>query len=197
MPDRFDISEKLIHFTNGGSQSDAFARLAAIIRERRLMGGTRMIKGSYRCVCFTEAPPAAFASEFVNQFPFARYSQFGLMFDKAWIYERGGRPVIYQSDGEFDVLPEELRWRHVRFEPVGDQIVDFTWEREWRVRCDALKFTPGAAIIVVPNGQWADALRRDHDVDQDTVVEMYAAAMGGDEAEMWREPFRWRIATLG
>jgi hypothetical protein len=195
MANRFDISQRLIHFTNGGSESDAFARLRAIIRERRLMGGSRMIKGSYRCVCFTEAPPAAF--ELVSQFPFVRYSQFGLMFDEAWIYERGGRPVIYQSDAEFAVLPEDLRWRHVRFEPIGDQIVDFTWEREWRVPCDALDFTPEAAVVVVPNGQWADALLRDHDVGQDMVVELYSTAVSRHEAELWREQFRWRVETLG
>jgi len=130
MAGRFDISEKLIHFTGGESPDDAFARLRAIIRDGRLVAGNRMIRGGYRCVCFTEAPLAAFAPAFVRLFPFTRYSQFGLMFEKKWIYECGGRPVIYQPDSDFHLLPEQLRWRHVRFEPIGEQVVDFTWERE-------------------------------------------------------------------
>ena|SRR5436305_5885744 len=134
MARRFDISDKLIHFTGAGEcVDDAFARWSAILRNGKLLASGRMIRGSYRCVCFTEAPLAAFTPAFVAQFPFARYSQFGLMFEKNWIFERGGRPVIYQPDSDFDLLPEDLRWRHVRFEPTGERIIDWTWEREWRV----------------------------------------------------------------
>jgi hypothetical protein len=56
---------------------DAFAKLKKIIREGRLIAGNGMIRGGYRCVSFTEAPIAAFAPAFVNQFPFIRYSPFG------------------------------------------------------------------------------------------------------------------------
>jgi hypothetical protein len=52
--------------------------------------------------------------------------QFGLMFEKNWIFDRGGRPVIYQPESELDLLPENLRWRDVRFEPTGDKVIDFT-----------------------------------------------------------------------
>ena len=133
---RFDISDCLIHFTKGESQEDAFARLRAIIDERRLIAGNYMVRGGYRCVSFTEAPIEAFVDPFVRRFPFTRYSQFGLMFHKPWVYDRGGRPVIYQPESDFDVLPEEFRWRHVRYEPTAEQIIDFTWEREWRIPCD-------------------------------------------------------------
>jgi len=155
-----------------------------------------MIRGSYRCICFTEAPLAAFSSGFVAQFPFTRYSQFGLMFEKKWIFERGGRPVIYQPDSDFDLLPEDLRWRHVRFEPTGDTIIDWTWEREWRVCCNELVFTPAEAIIVVPNEQWASELRRIHNIDQDLTVELYAQAIDRAIAENWREQFPWRVVLL-
>lgn len=199
MARRFDISDKLIHFTGGGGEcmDDAFARLRAIIREGRLIAGNRMIRGGYRCVSFTEAPIAAFAPAFVSQFPFTRYSQFGLMFEKNWIYERGGRPVIYQPDSDFHLLPEDLRWRHVRFEPIGEQVVDWTWEREWRILCDELAFAPAEAAIVVPNEQWANELRRVHDDDQDMIVELYAQAIDQEIAEMWREKFPWRVVPLG
>lgn len=198
MARRFDISDKLIHFTGAGqSPSEAFARLRAIIRDRKLVPSGRMIRGSYHCVCLTEAPLAAFVSAFVSQFPFARYSQFGLMFEKNWIFERGGRPVIYQPDSDFDLLPEDLRWRHVRFEPTGEKVIDWTWEREWRVCCDELTFTAADAAIVVPDRQWANELRRIHDADQDLVVELYSQAIDQDLAELWREQFPWRVVPLG
>ena len=75
MAARFDLSEKLIHFTRGESPDDAFTRLRTIIRECRLLGGNRWIRGGYPCVCFTEAPPEAFADIFVIRFSFTRYSR--------------------------------------------------------------------------------------------------------------------------
>jgi hypothetical protein len=119
------------------------------------------------------------------------------MFEKNWIFERGGRPVIYQPDSDFDLLPEDLRWRHVRFEPTGEKVIDWTWEREWRVRCDELAFTPAYAVIVVPNDQWANKLRRLHDAYQDMIVELYAEAIDQDIAGIWRGHFPWRVVPLG
>jgi len=52
------------------------------------------------------------------------------------------------------------------------------------------------AAIIVPNEEWASALRRTHDAQQDMVVELYAAAIERQIAELWREPFRWHIAPL-
>lgn len=196
MARRFDISDKLIHFTGGECVDDAFTRLRAIIREGRLIGSSRMIRGGYRCVSFTEAPFPAFAPGFIREFPFTRYSQFGLMFEKNWIFERGGRPVIYQPDSDFGLLPEDLRWRHVRFEPTGDKVIDFTWEGEWRLCCDELVFTPADAVIVVPNKQRANDLRRIHDAHQDMIVELYAEAIDQEIAEVWREDFPWRVVPL-
>lgn len=76
MAERFDISDKLIHFTRGNSNEHAFSVL-----QRRLIAGNGMIRGGYKCVCFTEAPLRAFTEAFVNRVPFTRYSQFGLLFD--------------------------------------------------------------------------------------------------------------------
>jgi hypothetical protein len=198
MAQRFDISDKLIHFTGSGEDlNGAFLRLRAILRDRKLTGGGGMIRGGYSCVCFTEAPLAAFAADFVARFPFSRYSQFGLMFEKNWIFERGGRPVIYQPSDDFDLLPEELRWRHVRYEPIGDKVIDWTWEREWRVCCSELAFTPADAVIVVPNEHWAIELRRSHDFDEDIDVELYAQVIDRHIAEIWRTAFPWRVVTLG
>jgi hypothetical protein len=196
MASRFDLSEKLIHFTSGDSYEDAFERLRAIIRDGRLIASHRMIRGGYRCVSFTEAPPHAFTRPLTRYFPFNRYSPFGLMFDKTSIFERGGRHVIYQTDAEFHLLLDEQRWRHVRYEPRRDPAIDFTWEREWRISCDELPFTPEEAVIVVPDQQWADALLRKHEHDQNRMIDLYATCMDLEIAEMYRRPFHWQVESL-
>jgi hypothetical protein len=61
--------------------------------------------------------------------------------------------VIYQPDSDFALLPEQLGWRHVRFDLTSEPVVDFTWEREWRIPCDQLPFSEAEAVIVVPNDQ--------------------------------------------
>lgn len=197
MAERFDISDKSIHFTGGRECSDdTYARSRAILRDGRLIAGNGMIRGDYRCVRFTEAALAAFASAFVSRFPFTRYSRFGSMFDKSWIFARGGRPVIYQPESDFDLPPEAFRRRHVRFEPIGKQIVDFTWEREWRIPRDQLTFGPAEAVIIVPSDKWVDALEREHAAGQNTGIERYAQMIEREIAEMWRGAFPWRVMTL-
>ncbi|MBZ5724801.1 MAG: hypothetical protein LAP87_07370 [Acidobacteriia bacterium] len=138
----------------------------------------------------------AFVDAFVRHFPFKRYSQFGLMFNKPWVFDHGGRPVIYQPNSDFGLLPEELRWRHVTYELTGTPVIDWTWEREWRMRCDELPFSPADVSIIVPNKEWASTLRRSHDAEQDMVVELYATASEREIAELRREPFRWHMAPL-
>ncbi len=199
MPQRADISDYLIHFTKGNSGTDPFGTLRKIMSERRLMAGNYMVRGGYHCVCFTEAPLAALADGFFSGVPSSRYAPFGLMFTKAFVFAAGGRPVIYQPDTEFMALPEHIRWRHVRYEPADENLVDFTWEREWRIRCEEFLFNPTDAVVVLPNGQWADYLLDIHRYEQDMIVQAYSTVFDEDEmyiAEQLREKFTWRIRTL-
>lgn len=101
--------------------------------------------------------------------------------------------MIYQPDVEFDLLPESIRWRHVRYEP---DTIDFTWEREWRIKCDYLDFTPEVACIVVPSKEWADWLVAEHDAEQDFLVLQYSQVLDEQLAEQYREEFGWRISVL-
>ena len=105
--------------------------------------------------------------------------------------------MIYQPDNEFEMLPEELRWRHVRFELTGGQLVDFTWEREWCTRCAELRFSERDAVIIVPNAEWARALVRAHGEEQDIDIQQYSLVMDPEIADWWlREEFRWRVVPL-
>ncbi len=193
---RPDISDKLVHFTGGNNHEEAFGRLCAIIGEEQLRGSGEKIKGEYRCVCFTEAPLRSLRDGLVNPNAYSRYQPFGIIYDKAHVFDQGGRPVIYQPDSEFSILPEELRWRHMRYEPTSTTPVDFTWEREWRVRSDAFPVAPYLAGIVVPSNEWAHRLREIFNERQDFQVFQYANIMDGLLAEQYRERFPWRIYEL-
>lgn len=196
MPARSDISDKVIHFTRGATYEDALECLLTIVGGGRLIGGNGMIRGGYRCVCFTEAPLPALADGFVNPASFTRYSPFGLMFDKAWVYMQGGRPVIYQADGEFNLLPKDMRWRHVHYDPVGAPPIDFTWEREWRIQTDNLVISPTDAALVVPDENWESSVRGIWDSQQDLQSESYSTLFEQTIVEQLRDPFPWRIVRL-
>jgi hypothetical protein len=88
-----------------------------------------------------------------------RYSPFGVMIDKAWLFEQGGRPVIYQPDAEYELLHESQQFRHVRYEPVD---VDFTWEREWRIKLDELPIDPAHSTLIVPNREWEEWAHKEY-----------------------------------
>lgn len=139
---RPDMSDHLVHFMSGPTWGAAFDTLCLIIDERRLVGSGRINRGGYRCVCFSEAPLPIVPGGLVNSDAYSRYTPFGILIDKRFLFARGGRPVIYQSEREYDQLPEALRWRHMRYEPDGEPRVDFTWEREWRLHADELRLEP-------------------------------------------------------
>lgn len=127
--------------------------LKKIASEGRLLGGDGFIKGGYRCVCFTEAPIAEIpavvrlARQAADVGLRPRYEPYGVAVPKDWLFARGGRPVIYQAEEEYHLLPEEMKYRHVRYEPEN---VDFTWEREWRIKTDQLVLDSQAALFILP-----------------------------------------------
>jgi hypothetical protein len=177
---RNDICNYLIHFTKNdpSSGNPAFEVLQTIISSGFLLGSNNLIRGSYKCICFSEVPLEQMPSGLVNPDYYSRYSPFGIMVSKKWLYDQGGRPVIYEHDSEFELLPETHRWRHVRYEPG---VVDFTWEREWRVRTERL----------------AHSLYELHDemVRQD--IADYSTVFDEEEARMmFDRSFEWQILTL-
>src|SRR5690606_27816837 len=115
----------------------------------------------------------------------------------AWLFAGGGRPVIYQSDEEYEALPESLRWRHVRYEPHADPPIDFSWEREWRIRVESLEIHPAISGVVLPGCEWAYRLISEHDEKQNWLVQEYSLIFSRSIAEQYRDEFPWRIFALG
>jgi hypothetical protein len=79
---------------------------------------------------------------------------------KVWLFNQGGRPVIYQANDEYDQLPDSLKYRHVRYEPHRG--IDHTWEREWRIQTDRLPLCPDETTFVVPTRRWESEFQQRH-----------------------------------
>jgi hypothetical protein len=158
---RDDLSDRLVHLTKGETEQHAAARFLSIVRDKALLGGTGLIRGSYRCVCFSEAPisklGAILAQPSIHGMP---YAPLGVMFTKTSLFLAGGRPVIYQPEPEFQMLPDSHRYRHKDYAP-GEQ-PDFSWEREWRILTDRLPLDPAAVTLIVPNRSWSDYFFEQH-----------------------------------
>ena len=153
---RDDLSQKLIHLTRGDSpdpakaKGEAVDRFEAIVNQRRILGGSGCIKGRFSCICFSEAPISKLsyilAAPSIHRI---RYAPYGVMVEKKWLYQRGGRPVIYGPDADFEKLPLEMRYRHVQFDLTRAYPIDFTWEREWRLHAAELILDPSQVTLVV------------------------------------------------
>lgn len=193
---RKDLSDSLIHFTKDEDYELAFKRLQKIIEERCLLGTNTFIRGGYNCVCFSEAPLECLKTGLVNPVYYSNYSPFGIMLAKKYLFEKGGRQVIYQSENEFNQLSENLRWRHVRYEPLNDPPIDFTWEREWRILCSGIEFNESIASIIVLDQSWAERLIDEHEEDQEYRIRQYSLILDEDLVQLYYEPFMWNIITL-
>lgn len=159
---RSDITGQVTHLTKGTEDEHAIEVLIKILRARVLTGSTTasgFIVGNTPAVCFQEAPlysicqnyqyEAKDAEEYKRA---ARYTAYGLMFQKDYIYNKGGRPVLYE-DTELakTILPEDQWWRIVRLDLSNpESIIDWTHEREWRIP-NNFEFDISKATIIVPN----------------------------------------------
>lgn len=120
------------------------------------------------------------------------------MVSKRWLFTQGGRPVIYQTNVEYDQLPESHRWRHMLYDiREGFSYSDFSWEREWRIRVDELAFDHTVAKIIIPNEEWSRRLIADHDSQEDYFTRQYSVVLGEILADMYRRPFGWEVLALG
>lgn len=146
---RADFSQGLVHLTKERGSTGAFDVLKQILSSGELKGSghSGYVKGQQKAVCLSEIPLSSvhhFAGKPGQQD--ARYRFYGIALSKEAVFKAGGRPVIYLPDKEADWIPEEQKWRHVRFEHPN---VDWTHEREWRVLGDLdLGQFPGIYVLV-------------------------------------------------
>jgi hypothetical protein len=104
---------------------------------------------------------------------------------------------MYQPEADFRKLPEEMRWRHMRYELRENyEFTDFSWEREWRIHTTELSFDESTAQIIVPNRAWADRLWKEHDDSETYKVWGYSTFLDDTIAAMYYEYFRWSVFVL-
>ncbi|MHB8524144.1 MAG: hypothetical protein ACYDH9_25770 [Limisphaerales bacterium] len=191
---RHDISPLLVHFRRASEAGPPYDVLRRILSEKRLLAINRFVRWRSRCVCFSEAPLGALEHGLINSTGFTRYSPFGLQFSKEWIFSLGGHPVIYEPDHDFAQLPEILQWRHVRLE-LGASTVDFTWEREWRLPCEELRFSEQDVTVVLSDDEARDKFV--HDIEHDAFCDAWAyTVLLGDLAWAYDRGNPWRTVTL-
>lgn len=155
---RTDITSKLTHLTKGSGELDCIDILIKILKEKKLKGSTTksgFIVGDRNAVCFQEVPLYSIAEnlhyESNNRNEKVRYNAAGLIFKKQFIYNLGGRPVIYDKTSEAKgYLPEDQWWKIVNLDLSNcNKLIDWTHEREWRVPGD-VEFELKDVIIIVP-----------------------------------------------
>jgi hypothetical protein len=195
---RDDVSCKLVHLVrdpqNGCEFTTAEDAFMNILNTKTLWGGTGNIKGKFKCVCFSEAPISKIGQ--VLALPGIhgmRYKPFGIMVSKEWLYDKGGRPVIYQADSEYDLLHDDLKYRHVKYEPP---IVDFSWEREWRIRTDELQLDPANVTIIVPNRNFVEKIKQKDSDKKAKDVQRTGVMTGGKFAHIHVKPLEWHFIAL-
>ncbi|MEQ9866074.1 hypothetical protein [Pectobacterium aroidearum] len=126
---------------------DAFQTLIKILTSGELKSGQSLnITYGHPCICFTETP-----INFIHT-DRSKYQPFGLEFYKNDIYTLGGKQIINCTQEESHSLPDNLKWRYARHEPLlrdndHPHGIDFTWEREIRVNSSVIDFYGESSII--------------------------------------------------
>ncbi|MCC2929094.1 DUF2971 domain-containing protein [Bacillus sp. LBG-1-113] len=165
---RADITGHLTHLTkpvydeNGELIKKSISVLKKIIEEKTILGSSTesgFIVGDRRAACFQDMPAYGISQNILHEQNNKdelgnklRYQGYGLAFTKPYVFERGGRPVIYEkTETAKRFLPRNEYWRIVNYDLDNEEhIIDWTHEREWRVP-DQFKFELDEAYILVPN----------------------------------------------
>lgn len=155
---RTDFSCDLTHLTKSNGNNNSLDVLIKILKDKKLVGGSGYVCGDIPVVCFQDIPLNSLSENILyeqilrkkNPEQPHRYDAFGLRFSKTFIYRQGGRPVIYE-DTEIakKFLPKEEYWRIVKLDLSNDDnVIDWTHEREWRVK-ECLEFDWSDVEIVL------------------------------------------------
>jgi hypothetical protein len=166
---RTDFSAGIVHLTKGNDTLSAFRVLMKILTEETIIAsGNKTVNGKQRgficgnspVVCFQDVPLYSLSENILYEQKIKketddsviRYTPWGLRFSKNYIYQQGGRPVLYEnSDVAKLFLPKSEYWRIVKFDLNNDKnIVDWTHEREWRIKGN-LEFDLSEAEILMSN----------------------------------------------
>ena len=154
------MAARITHLTRGNDADDAFKNLWKILVDKKLngSGNSGFINGERKAVCLQELPLSAIAENLRYEEILSdkiRYSPFGVRFHKMFIYNKGGRQVIYENKEIMKkLLPENEYWRIVDLDLTDPKsFVDWTNEREWRVPGE-LSFSYNNIEVIVKDSSY-------------------------------------------
>jgi len=178
---RSDMSAYVTHLTreNEDLNMRGVNVLIKILKEKKLKGSNNngFISGSDTAVCFQDAPLHGITQNLIHeQFNREelggkiRYRPYGICFRKEYVFRKGGRPVIYeQREFAKQNFKNEL-WRVVTFDlSSNDKVIDWTHEREWRVKGDFTFELKNATVVVTNKNAYKKFIKR---VDKDILNEI-------------------------
>jgi hypothetical protein len=145
---RADISDWVVHYTRNTNQN-AKLNLESILSSGIIDKG----KG----ICFTESPIIEFSKLFrlFEEYRTPMLCPYGVAVRKEWLFQKGGRPVIYLAKGEEDYLSEPIKHLYEQYDPEKP---DFTWLREWRLKQPVLQLSPEDTLVILPSEDDAEGL---------------------------------------
>jgi len=120
-----------------GACHTAFDTLVHILEERLIRASSRLTRGPWGVVSFSECLPAELETLIKWRKGLCRWSfePYGIALTQESVADLGPRPAIYGSKEDFQHLPDDLK--HL-FQAQRGSSEDWTAEREWRVRGDLL-----------------------------------------------------------
>ena len=150
------------------SRHSALAALLRIVRSKRLIASTNLIRGETPVVSLTAAPPGQIECMTKYQRHLARwdFEPYGICIHKEWLDERGARPVQYGDEALWTRLKRSsqpfFQLRGTRRDK--SDILNGQWEseQEWRHvgDIDLSALPPAKALIFVPTTTEARMLHR-------------------------------------
>ena len=157
---RSDLTTSLVHLTKETDELNVLEVLLKILDDKKLNGSSThsgFIIGDNSAVCFQDIPIYGITQNLLHEQQNKeelgdkiRYSPVGLSFSKSFLFNKGARPVIYEKkETAKSLIPRTEWWRIVSFDlSDNDKIIDWTHEREWRLKGD-LEFSLDDVTILL------------------------------------------------
>ncbi len=139
-----------------GADHSALAALWRILRNRRLLASNELVRGDEAVVSLTAVPLREIHQLRTFRSHLARwdFEPYGICIRRDWLQQQGARPVHYGGDSLWDQLPVDERpfFQRRQSQTAGGAVMDWTVEREWRLRGDLRldEIPSDAAIVFVP-----------------------------------------------
>ncbi|MGF0004582.1 DUF2971 domain-containing protein [Bacillus altitudinis] len=158
-----------------GISEDRLDILIKILNDKKLIAsGKGFINSGEPVVCLQDVPLYGVSQNVkhemvINQSKYRRkrYEPIGIAISKEYVFSKGGLPVIYEKptiqEGKekFPNIPQELLWRVVSYD-LSDMkaYIDWTHEREWRVKGDLEFSLSDVYVILSDNMMYKDFTKK-------------------------------------